>query len=540
MTATTSAHGVDANTPQAEHEEAKAEQPVVKDIIGPAVAASAVAEEAGQQLQMERQVKEAPKRSLWIAWMYMFDWYPSHYPKEERKFLRKLDAFLLTFTCIAFFLKWLDQSNINSAYVSGMKEELGLYGNEYSMFPMFYNLGYVICQIPAMLFFSRPKVTRWFLPSCEVAWSILTFAQSQLKSAPQIFGTRFLLGILETPVASGCLFILSSWYKPEELFKRAGLWYVSNNIGVMFGGYLQAAAYTNLNGVHGMSGWRWLFIIDGSISLPLSILGFFIFPGMPQSGRIWWMTEKEHELGQLRMREAGVEAPKKITKALLRRIFCRWHWYIGVLAYVLFLSGAYPHGQMAIWLKDLADTHGTYTIPQINTIPTGAQGVSVVGTILATSLCMVYPTWIIFNIVMTMVMFANVCMMVWFIPHDLKFVCFYLFGMTAAVTPILVPSVNWWLKDSAEARAFFNGSMITLGFAVNSFYPLVAFPVVEAPRWKKGYIVNFFFILGSWTLLTIGYLVHGRWERRQKRAAEAALDEDNLKAEMSTDVKHMA
>lgn len=79
-----------------------------------------------------------------------------------------------------------------------------------------------------------------------------------------------------------------------------------------------------------------------------------------------------------------------------------------------------------------------------------------------------------------------------------------------------------------------------MGFAVNSFYPLVAFPVVEAPRWKKGYIVNFFFILGSWTLLTIGYLVHGRWERRQKRAAEAALDEDNLKAEMSTDVKHMA
>ncbi|KAM0334981.1 hypothetical protein ACHAQA_000015 [Verticillium albo-atrum] len=433
-----------SDTPQrSEHESTNAQQPIVKDIIGPAVAASAVAEEAGEQVRMEREVKEAPKRSLWIAWMYMFDWYPSHYPKEERKFLRKLDGFLLTFTCIAFFLKWLDQSNINSAYVSGMKEELGLYGNE------------------------------------------------------------------------------------------------SNNIGVMFGGYLQAAAYTNLNGVHGMSGWRWLFIIDGSISLPLSILGFFIFPGMPQSGRIWWMTEKEHELGQLRMREAGVEAPKKITKALLKRIFCRWHWYVGVSAYVLFLSGAYPHGQMAIWLKDLADTYGTYTVPQINTIPTGAQGVSVVGTILATSLCMVYPTWIIFNIVMSMVMFANVCMMVWFIPHDLKFVAFYLFGMSAAITPILVPSVNWWLKDSAEARAFFNGSMITLGFAINSFYPLVAFPVVEAPRWKKGYIVNFFFILGSWSLLTIGYLIHRRWERRQKLAA-AALDEDNLKAEVSGDAKHMA
>jgi len=77
-----------------------------------------------------RQLKEPPKRSLWVAWMYIFDWYPAHYPEDERKFLRKLDAYLLTFTSIAFFLKWLDQSNLNSAYVSGMKEELSLYGNE--------------------------------------------------------------------------------------------------------------------------------------------------------------------------------------------------------------------------------------------------------------------------------------------------------------------------------------------------------------------------------------------------------------------------
>lgn len=60
----------------------------------------------------------------------------------------------------------------------------------------------------------------------ECLWSILTFAQAKLQSAEQIYGTRFLLGLLETPVASGSLFILSSWYKPEELFKRAGLWYV--------------------------------------------------------------------------------------------------------------------------------------------------------------------------------------------------------------------------------------------------------------------------------------------------------------------------
>lgn len=398
------------------------------------------------------------------------------------------------------------------------------------MFPMYYNIGYVICQIPAMLLLSRPKYTRWFLPTCEVLWSILTFAQSQLQSAPQIYGTRFLLGVLETPVASGCLFILASWYKPEELFRRAGLWYVSNNIGVIFGGHLQAAAYTNLNGVHGMSGWRWLFIIDGCISLPLSILGFFIFPGMPMSGRIWWMTPAEYELGQQRMREVGVEPPQKISKKMLRRVFCHWHWYLGILAYVLFLSGAYPHGQMAIWLKDLGDRFGTYTVPEINAIPTGAQGVSVVVALVATNLCMVYPTWVIYQIVMGMVMFGNICLMVWDIPHDLKFFAYYIFGASAAVTPILVPTVNWWLKDSAEARAFFNGSMITIGFAINSFSPLVVFPVIEAPRWKKGFIVNFFFILGAWGFLTVGYMIHRRWERRQKQAEQdTGMDPEDIK-----------
>jgi MFS family permease len=181
----------------------------------------------------------------------------------------------------------------------------------YSLFGTFYNIGYLLCQIPSLLILSRPGFARYFLPTMEVCWAVLTFAQSQLNSGAAIFGTRFLLGVFETPVASGSLFIFSSWYRPNELFKRAGVWYISNNLGVMFGGYLQAAAYTNLNGVGGMAGWRWLFIIDGCISLPIALLGFFMFPGLPSSGKPWWMTEEEHFLAQRRMRDEGVEQAER-------------------------------------------------------------------------------------------------------------------------------------------------------------------------------------------------------------------------------------
>jgi hypothetical protein len=117
-------------------------------------------------------------------------------------------------------------------------------------------VGYLVFQIPSLLLLSRPKIAKYYLPTMEVLWSIVTFAQSQMRNRNDIYGTRFLLGLLETPVASGTTYVLGSWYRPEEVFKRAGVWYVSNNIAVMFGGYLQAAAYKNLNGYVEIFGMR--------------------------------------------------------------------------------------------------------------------------------------------------------------------------------------------------------------------------------------------------------------------------------------------
>lgn len=75
---------------------------------------------------------EKPTRSLLLAWLYIFDWYPSHYSQAEKKLLRKLDSILLTLCCLCFYIKWLDQNALNSAYVSGMKEELSIKGNQYA------------------------------------------------------------------------------------------------------------------------------------------------------------------------------------------------------------------------------------------------------------------------------------------------------------------------------------------------------------------------------------------------------------------------
>ncbi|OAG11472.1 MFS general substrate transporter [Paraphaeosphaeria sporulosa] len=453
---------------------------------------------------------EKPTRSLFVAWMYIFDWYPSHYSKEEKKLLRKLDCILLTLCCLCFYIKWLDQNALNSAYVSGMREELRIKGNQYSLFGTFYNIGYLIFEIPSMMIISRPKLARYYLPLMETLWSILTFCQSKLQNDKQIFGLRFLLGVLETPASTGSIYLLTSWYRADEVFKRAGVWYVSSNAGAMFSGYLQAAAHKNLNGAMGRSGWRWLFIIDGSISLPIALLGFIMFPGLPTSPRVWWLTEKEQKLAIARMRNDGVKQSSKIGKRMLKRVFTHWHFYILVLTYVCFQCTSYVGGQMAIWLKYEADKHGTYTIEEINLIPTGVQGVAIVTGVLATSLVMIYPMWIVFTVVSSILLFANVCLLVWEIPLGLHFLCYYLLGMTSCITPILFPWVNMMMKDDNEARSFTTGAMMTIGWAFFSFYPITTFPILEGPKWRKGFTVNTVLICAYMTFFLVGQYL---WRR---------------------------
>jgi hypothetical protein len=180
---------------------------------------------------------------------------------------------------------------------------------------------------------------------------------------------------------------------------------------------------------------RWLFIIDGCISLPIALFGYLMFPGLPTSPRVWWLKESEQKLAQLRMKADGVRESRKIGKRMLKRVFTHWHFYLAVLTYVWwvichyfddfcsqkysFQCTSYVGGQMALWLKYEASLHGTYTVAQINVYPTGVQAVAVVTGILATSLCMIYPLWAIFSVVAGVLLFCNVVLLIWDIPLGL-------------------------------------------------------------------------------------------------------------------------
>ena len=185
---------------------------------------------------------------------------------EESVLLRKLDFSILTIGCLGFFLKYLDQGNLSNAYVSGMQEDLHMYGNEYTYAVTCYTVAYAVMQIPSNIIVQYIRPSYW-LAAMEIAWGTFTFAQAGVRNVPELYAFRFLVGFFESSFFPALLYVLGSWYTKTELAKRIAIFHMTAPVGSAFGGYLQAAVYKSLDGHHGLEGWRWLYIVCG-VSAP--------------------------------------------------------------------------------------------------------------------------------------------------------------------------------------------------------------------------------------------------------------------------------
>ncbi|OTA67289.1 MFS general substrate transporter [Hypoxylon sp. EC38] len=491
-----------------------------KEIISPKDAAEAGGEVTSKVIdhsdtdsthtQSSSPVVQKPKQT----WRSYF-WDTLDKSPEERRFLFKLDAVILTFASLGYFIKYLDQVNINSAFVSGMKEDLGLYGNQLNYMVACWTVGYVIGEIPSNMLLTKIRPSIW-IPACEVLWSVLTILLSKCQTANQIYVLRFFIGLAESTYYPGIQYVIG--YRKDELAKRSCIFHASGAIGSMFSGYLMAAVYT-LNGENGFRGWQWLFIINTTISLPIAIAGFFFFPDVPEITRAWWLTKDEIALAKKRMEFEGRANRGKYTKAKFRKIFTSWHIYALTLLYIFFNNGANYGSQPAfsLWLKSEG-----YSITAINSYPTISAALTVVFTyIYAWTSDSVFKgaRWppMVFSGVVNII--TNTSLAVWNIPVGWKWFC-YLFGLIGGgISGLTFAWAHEICSDDNEERALVVATMNEMAYVVQAWLPLIIWQQVEAPQYHKGFVTMVFLGAGLIvTSLTIRVL-HHRERARKARSA---------------------
>ncbi|CAK7229717.1 hypothetical protein SBRCBS47491_007342 [Sporothrix bragantina] len=464
---------------------------------------------AANRAVAERLVAEKPKQTWRSNIWDTFDKSP-----EERKFLFKLDAVVLTFASLGYLIKYLDQVNINNAFVSGMQEDLGLYGNKLNYMITCWTVGYVIGEVPSNLILTRVRPSIW-IPACELLWATLTIITCKCNNATQLYVLRFFVGLAESTFYPGMQYVIGSWYRREELAKRSCIFHSASAIGTMFSGYLMAAVY-HLGGVNGYKGWQWLFIIDSVISLPIAVAGFFMLPDVPEITRAWYFSADEIAIAKRRMQLEGRANRAPYTKAKLKRIFSSWHLYLLVLLYVLFNNGSGFGGQPAfqLWLKKEG-----YSVSQYNIYPTFTSVVQVVSTFAyAWSSDTIFKgaRWppIVFSGVANIIIFVSLS--VWNIPDGWKWACFVMVGLGGGISGLTFAWAHEICKDDNEERALVTGAMNEMAYVFQAWVPLLIWQTVDAPRYHKGTTTMIFVAVG---LIVTSFVI--RYLHRRELQAKA-------------------
>ncbi|RDW62295.1 hypothetical protein BP6252_11728 [Coleophoma cylindrospora] len=220
---------------------------------------------------------------------------------SEKALLRKLDLKLLPPLTLLYLLSFLDRSNIGNAKLDGLTTDLHITGNEYLFTLTIYFIGYVLFEVPCNIILKR-TTPRFWLPTLMLAWGIVATLLGVCQNFAGFVVARFFLGVTESGLFPGVVFYLSMWYKRTETHYRISLFFSAAALAGAFGGIL-AYGIGFMKGVGGLAGWRWIFILEGLLTVVVSIFAYFFIHNYPSTAS--FITEPERAFINARLKASS-------------------------------------------------------------------------------------------------------------------------------------------------------------------------------------------------------------------------------------------
>ncbi|EEY17356.1 high-affinity nicotinic acid transporter [Verticillium alfalfae VaMs.102] len=208
---------------------------------------------------------------------------------SEEKLVRKLDLYLIPLVMLLYLMSFLDRVNIGNARLYNLEEDLGLVGNQFQVAVSILFVTYILFEVPSNLVLKRFTPRRW-IAFITCAWGIIATLTGLVNSYGALLACRLLLGIFEAGLFPGLNVYLTFFYTKHELALRVGYLFVSAAIAGALGGLL-AYGIGHMDGVQGMSGWRWIMIIEGIPTFVLGIITYWALPNDPATA--YFFTEEE-------------------------------------------------------------------------------------------------------------------------------------------------------------------------------------------------------------------------------------------------------
>lgn len=290
----------------------------------------------------------------------------------ERAIAARVTRRLMPLMFVLFMANYLDRVNVSFAALQ-MNLMLGLSATAYGLGAGMFFLGYCLCQVPSNLLLARVGARRW-IGGLAIAWGALAMAMMLIRGPTSFYVLRFLLGVVEAGFFPGMMFYLTHWFPDQRRARAVATFMAAIPVAQIVGGPL-SGALLGLHGILGLSGWQWLFVLEGIPSVVLGLLVLSYLTETPEDAS--WLTVDQRAWLREQVPREGLRTIALATPDFEVLLQDPSFWWLTAQWILLVLAG---YGQL-LWLPQIiqgASGLSNFSVGVLSTIPPLAAAIAMV------------------------------------------------------------------------------------------------------------------------------------------------------------------
>ncbi|KAK4098578.1 MFS general substrate transporter [Parathielavia hyrcaniae] len=235
--------------------------------------------------------------------------------------------------CFLYLLAFLDRTNIGNANIAGLSKDLNLTTASYNATLTIFFVSYAVFEPLTNILLKRLRPSI-FIPIIMILWGASMLGMGFVRKWSGLMAARWFLGLTEAGLFPGVNYYLSCWYKRSEFGVRAAIFFSAAAISGSFGGLL-AAAIENMDGVGGLRGWSWIFILEGLLTMVVGVASFWMVHDFPDEARFLSDDDRARVVRRLRLdQQSSAGRPESFRTSYLWQAVGDWKTWLGMVVYM--------------------------------------------------------------------------------------------------------------------------------------------------------------------------------------------------------------
>jgi len=262
----------------------------------------------------------------------------------ETKTIRKLQRRILPFIFLLYVVAYLDRVNISFAALT-MNRSLAITSQQFGLLTGIFFFGYFLCEIPSNLLLHKIGPRVW-IARILISWGIVSMLTSLSQNVVHIYLLRFLLGVAEAGFFPGIILYLTYWFRRRERAQAVALFMTAIPLSSILGAPVSGLILDRVSWF-GVSGWRWLFVLEALPAVVLGVLTYYLLPNRPAEARFLTEEERDWITRELLHEEQKKQQEHKLSA--LTALADRRVWHLSFI-YFFLMIGTYGTG---FWMPQI-------------------------------------------------------------------------------------------------------------------------------------------------------------------------------------------